>query len=337
MNIVVYDIAAFDGGAATILKQYIEKARKDVSNQWWFIVSLPDLVCYETENVHILYQEKLNQSGLRRWISRYIFEHTRLSKIISQIKPDKAISLQNMPIPKTKCSQTVYLHQSLQFAPVRFSFLKKEERSLAIRQRLICYLIKKNLYKADKIIVQTKWMKEATAEWTGIPEGRIYVEAPITNKSQVTTEGPVVRTPYMFFYPASGYIYKNHRVIIEASKLLKRDGIHNYHITFTLNPSENVFVKSLYDEVQKEQLPISFIGYQDQDAVLARYVEQTLLFPSYIETFGLPLQEARAFNAPIIASNCPFSHEVLEGYDRCLFVKWDDAHAWADAILKSMV
>lgn len=336
MKIVVYDIAAAGGGGTTILKQYIEKAKRDTENQWWFIVSLPGLQVDNSKNVHVLYQAELNKSGIKRWINRFFFEHFRLSGIISQINPDWVLSLQNMPMPKARGSQTVYLHQSLQFAPVKFSFLKNEERACAIRQRIICRLIQMNLRKADEVIVQTRWMKKATAQWTGIPEERIHVESPRMTEYAGSTKESAVRNPKLFFYPASGHIYKNHRIIIEACKLLKHDGIHDYHITFTLNPSENGFVKSLYDEVQREQLPISFIGFQNQEAVFAKYAEQTLLFPSYIETFGLPLQEAKAFNAPIIASDCPYAHDVLEGYDHCLFAKWNDAQAWADAMKKEL-
>ena len=63
-----------------------------------------------------------------------------------------------------------------------------------------------------------------------------------------------------------------------------------------------------------------------------KYAQQTLLFPSYIETFGLPLQEARGYGAEIIVSDCDFAHEVLEEYDRCKYVPWDDATAWAEAM-----
>lgn len=336
MNIIVYDVAAAAGGGATILKQYIEKAKTDKDNQWWFIVSLPELKDNDSENVHVLYQATLNIAGIKRWINRFFFEQFRLSGIISQINPDLVLSLQNMPMPKVECLQTVYLHQSLQFAPVKFSFMKKEERTCAFRQRIICRLIQQNLRRADSVVVQTRWMKKATAYWAGIPEERIHVETPCALEYEVRTENSAIRNSRKFFYPASGHVYKNHRIIIEACKLLKRDGIHDYHITFTLNPSGNYFEKSLYDEVQKEQLPISFIGYQDRDAVFAKYAEQTLLFPSYIETFGLPLQEAKAFNAPIIASDCPYAHDVLEGYNHCLFAKWDDAKAWADAIKQEL-
>lgn len=49
--------------------------------------------------------------------------------------------------------------------------------------------------------------------------------------------------------------------------------------------------------------------------VMKEYTRSVLLFPSYIETFGLPLLEARMSGSPILASDCPFSHEILDDYD----------------------
>ena len=332
MNIIVYDIAALGGGGVTVLDQYIEHAKVDKENQWWFIIALSGYEKHETDNVHIVYQKELDVRGLKRWLRRFVFEHRKLSGVVSRIKPDRVLSLQNMMMPKAKCPQTVYLHQSLQFAPVKFSFLKREERSCAFRQRVICRLMKPSLRRADEIIVQTVWIKKATARWLGISEGRIRVERPSVPILTKCSSNRGSRDKRMFFYPAAGNVYKNHRIIIEACKRLTKEGYSDYRVEFTLKPTESEFVKAMYDEVQKEQLPISFIGYQDKKSMSEKYAHQTLLFPSYIETFGLPLQEALTYGADIIASDCEFAHEVLEEYDRCKYVAWDDAKAWAEAM-----
>lgn len=336
MNIIVYDIAALGGGGVTILDQYIEHAKVDKENQWWFIIALSGYEKHETDNVHIVYQKELDVRGLKRWLRRFVFEHRKLSGVVSRIKPDRVLSLQNMMMPKAKCPQTVYLHQSLQFAPVKFSFLKKEERSCAFRQRVICRLMKPSLRRADDIIVQTEWMRKATAKWLGISEESIRVERPSMPIPVERTRMQLSTNKNCFFYPAAGNVYKNHRVIIEACKILKQDGYLDYCVEFTLKPDDNDFVKAMYDEVQREQLPISFIGYQNEKSMNDKYAQQTLLFPSYIETFGLPLLEAQTYGAEIIASDCDFAHEVLERYDRCRYAAWDDAAAWAEAMKNAL-
>ena len=49
------------------------------------------------------------------------------------------------------------------------------------------------------------------------------------------------------------------------------------------------------------------------------YNRSTLIFPSYIETVGLPLLEARELGSIILASDCPFSREVLDGYENAYY------------------
>ena len=60
-------------------------------------------------------------------------------------------------------------------------------------------------------------------------------------------------------------------------------------------------------------------GRLPYDEVVTRYHTATLLFPSYIETFGYPLAEARQAGTIVLASDTAFSREVLEGYENAYF------------------
>ena len=71
--------------------------------------------------------------------------------------------------------------------------------------------------------------------------------------------------------------------------------------------------------VLDEDLPIEFIGSIDIEAVYEYYSKSILIFPSYIETFGLPMLEAKMHKSPILASDCAFSHEILDGYSDVKF------------------
>jgi glycosyltransferase involved in cell wall biosynthesis len=59
-----------------------------------------------------------------------------------------------------------------------------------------------------------------------------------------------------------------------------------------------------------------------------------LVFPSFIETFGLPLTEAASFGLPIIVADLPYAREVLKGYEGVTFIPYNDPEAWGKAILK---
>ena len=52
-----------------------------------------------------------------------------------------------------------------------------------------------------------------------------------------------------------------------------------------------------------------------REQMAQRYSESILLFPSYLETVGLPLLEAKQYGAPIIASDCAYAHETVGEYE----------------------
>ena len=54
-----------------------------------------------------------------------------------------------------------------------------------------------------------------------------------------------------------------------------------------------------------------------------------LLFPSYIETFGLPLLEAAGAGIAIVSSDLPYAHDVIGEYEGVTYLDYQDAEAWA--------
>ena len=64
---------------------------------------------------------------------------------------------------------------------------------------------------------------------------------------------------------------------------------------------------------------IKFIGSIDRTKVLEKMMNSTLIFPSYLETYGLPLKEARELGTIVLASDCDFSKEVLKNYSNAYF------------------
>jgi len=311
VNIIVFDVPAETGGALAILKQYYEEAMNDLNNDWCFVISTPELV--ELENVRVLNFPWVKKS----WFHRLYFDRFVAHKIVEQYKADEVVSLQNVIVERVRCKQTLYLHQSLPFAEKRYRIL--ENFKFWVYQNLISRMIFKSIRKADTVIVQTEWMKDACVQKVGVSLDKFEVIQPNVNIEVKKSYKQENENNILFFYPSNAFVYKNHKVIVEAARLLKQQGIDNYNIVFTLKGDENGNIKKIYDVVKANNLPIRFIGQISLEEVYEYYCKSILIFPSYIETFGLPLLEAKIHGAPILASDCAFAHEILKNYDKVQF------------------
>ena len=71
-----------------------------------------------------------------------------------------------------------------------------------------------------------------------------------------------------------------------------------------------------------------------QKPSIDEYEKSVLLFPSYIETIGLPILEARAVKSPILLSDCLYSKSIAGNYELADFFKYDDPETLAKLMAK---
>lgn len=317
MNILVYSIAASESGALTILNDFYDQVclQKRKSIHWYFIISTPIIV--EKENITVLRYPWVKKN----WFYRLLFEYVYAPRIVKENSIDKIFTMTNTTIPFVKVPQIMYLHNSLPFAEHKFSIT--QDFKLWCYQRIIGKLIITSITKSKLVIVQTEWMKNVCKQI--IPQNRIKVLYPIVDIKSIRQISNKVPAHNLFFYPAGPLLYKNHELIVEACKRLKEQEITDYKIIFTFRGDENKLAKTLINDVKKNNLKIDFIGKISRDEVFKYYSCSTLLFPSYIETFGMPLLEARLSNAIVCASECAFSKEILNNYENAYFFDYKNS------------
>ncbi|WP_238389674.1 glycosyltransferase [Virgibacillus sp. MSP4-1] len=310
---MVFDVPAESGGALTILNQYYQNAINDKDNEWIFVVSTPEL--QDTKDVKVLKYPWVKKS----WFHRLYFDNFVAPKLVRKYltDTDEVISLQNTIIPKVKSFQTLYVHQPLPFVDIKFGM--RENLKFWIYQNIISNIIFRSIRKADRVIVQTKWMKESCLKKTKVTQGKIDIQEPKVNIEVKKKYKDTNLNKKIFFYPASGQSYKNHKVIVKATKALIEKGINNFEVYFTISKDDNKETRDIFALVMKYNLPIYFLGKIKLEEVYNYYSKSILIFPSYIETFGLPLLEAKLHQTRILASDCEFSHEILDGYDKVAF------------------
>lgn len=325
MKVMVFDVSAEIGGALSILNSFYNEYKTDQNDEHIFIVSKPELK--ETENIKVLQFPWVKKS----WLHRIYFDYFIAPKLVKKYKVDEVLSLQNIIVPNVKKKQKVFVHNALPFSEHRFSFF--DSKLLWFYQNILGKRIFKSIKKADSVMVQTNWMKEKCIEKLNIEPNKVEV---VSLKLDIEVKRPFTRTKESlstFFYPANGVAFKNHKVIIDACLKLKDQGIKDYKVIFTLKGNENNYILDLYKKVRDYQLPIEFIGNLSRDDLFDYYSRSILIFPSYIETVGLPLIEAGMHGTPILVSDSPYSHEILKGVENVSFFNAHDIRKLA-ALMK---
>lgn len=301
MRILVNDLAASASGALSVLESFYQYIREnDNENEYIFLLSGDYLE--ETERIKVRIIPEVKKSGFHK----LYFDLLSGKKVFNQYNPDYVISLQNIITFGYKGKQAVFVHQAIPFQKrKRFSFFKKDERAYAFIQTVVGYFIKKSIKKADRIFVQTNWMKEAIIGKCRISDRIVHVIPPeycIDNKYQYKLQRN------QFFYPAAfENNYKNQTCIYEAAEILQNKGKTDFNIILTL------------DKDHQQKYGCKFVGLLDKDQLYEYYSSSILVFPSYIETVGLPLVESMSVGAIIFVADCEYAHEVVGDYQNAYF------------------
>ncbi|MBS6396211.1 MAG: glycosyltransferase [Clostridiales bacterium] len=323
MRILVYDVAADSGGAVTVLQSFYEEFLKDTENEYVFVLSVYELP--ETAHIKVLNFPWIKKSPLHR----LYFDHFAAHKLVKRYHADKVLSLQNIELPHAGVPQIVYEHNALPFAEYRFK--PWEAFRPWTTQQILGRMMKKSIRRAEKVMVQTNWMKEEIVRQCRIPESRVEVKFPPvemleTKPYLLNAEKPV------FFYPANASAYKNHRTFLKACIYLKEKGLESYQVIWTVTGEENEGIRAIRKEAEEKGLPIEFRGAMPRRELFDLYASSVLVFPSYIETIGLPLLEARSAGAWIVVADCLYARDCVGDYERAEFFEALDARKLSEIL-----
>ena len=315
--------AATEGGALVILKQFLEgiSIYSNKNIYYYIFCSLEELKIYENKYIRIV-----NNIKGKKWLDRIKWDLWGLKNWGKKknIKADLLISFQNTGVRYYKdTKQLVYLHQTIPFKKkFNWKFFDKNERALWFYKNIYKIIIKYSLKNYSYIAVQTEWMKNAVIEQFNWAPKKITIIKP-NIKNIIIEEIPRINfndNKFHIFYPANTSIYKNHELIVNTLKYIKDSEIEIYknliiHFTFDGNlGNRNIELINLTKKLKVNE-HIKFEGKISYGKVLSLYKSCDLMvFPSYIETFGLPLIEAASFGIPILVADINYAREVIGSY-----------------------
>lgn len=316
-RVIVNSVASREGGALTILRQFIDKIPRN-GTKWLIFTS--DRVELSSPNPDVRIEKIAGTSSL---VKRVAWDTFGLSRWLRRhgIEPQGCISLQNTGFRAGRrgIPHFIYYHQSIPFYPGRWNPLKREQRTLAFYKYLYPFFVKLFLRKGTTVYVQLEYLREAFSIRYRHPLSQVKAFFPEVQPIGELATGaePDRESAIKLFYPADYYPYKNHRTLFEAVEPL--DGVQ---LIVTI-PSEH------------EGGNLLATGRLPYSEVLRQYRKvDGLVFPSTIEAAPLPLVEGAMCGLPIIASDMPFARQMLQGYEGAVFVPATDPDRWREAILR---
>jgi len=341
--IFVNDPAATEGGALTILKQFLDSIElySDKDYLYYVFCSIPELKVFENEQIKII-----NDIKAKKWIERIQWDFGGLKKWSKKnnIKADLIISFQNIGVKYFReTPQIIYFHQALSvYDEYHWNLFNKEERIYWFYQKIYPLLIKFSLPSNFYIIAQTETIKKKLQQKFKINKERILIISPDFNNIDINSIPSINFNDNKFhiFYPAATYLYKNHEVIIKALKYIKDNNLDVFnnllvHFTFDNSTLRNRELIKLINDLKVNDA-IKLEGKLSYDKTLMLYKSCDLVaFPSYLESFPLPLIETALFGLPLLASDLGFSREIIGNYEGAQFIDYRDEKEWAEKIIEA--
>lgn len=327
MRILVYDVAASNRGALSILTDFYQQVRqygKDA--EWYFVVSTPKLE--ETSNVHVLRFPWIK----RNLINRVFFDSFLIQSLVMRLKVDRVLSLQNVCITRCSLPQDISLHNALPFHKCDNTVLSGTVS--IFKQKYLNKKVLASLRNANRIFVPNEWIYNSCASIDGVDKEKLVLVKPNMRFPAFADSANtgLDNLEIVFYYPANAEPYKRHDLIYKACKRLVTEGQDSFRIVLTAQGNENSYIKSIKEKCDNDKLPISFSGNMTREEVYHYYCSSVLIFPSEIETDALPIIEAMMCNSFIVATRTDFAECILKDYPNSVLVPIGDDKSLAEAM-----
>jgi len=333
--IIISAINIKDGGGLSILSGALEYANGSLSKDYKIIALINNKNIFEQEYLNIDFLEfgKFSRYTLIRLFIEYFY-----FRILSNTyKPFLWLSLNDITPNVNSKIRAVYRHNALMFysMPIKNIFLQKK---LFIQKMSYRWIYSLNMSTNDYVVVQQSWIKKAFVEKFHLPEEKVIVAYPsIYSSKSSKTEEKVKSKTFTFFYPCLPRVFKNIELIITATKFISRKyPEREFRIILTINGRENNYSKKIAKSLNGIK-NVSLVGGLTRSEMNLQYKKSDcLIFPSHLETWGLPLSEAKEFGLPILSADLPYAHETINDYDQVLFFDVNNFRDLSDKMLLAM-
>jgi glycosyltransferase involved in cell wall biosynthesis len=331
-TLVISAINFSEGGPLTVLRECVKASSEALSGNWQVIALVHDKRLFEAAAGVTFIEFPLAK---RSWLMRLYYEWFHFYKLSKRLKPDLWLSLHDITPRVVARRQAVYCHNPAPFFSVSMRDALLDPKLFLFNRfykRLYAWGISRNRH----VIVQQSWLRSEFQRSFGLKEVVVAYPEMKPGTMSCMSEQAIKTGNKVFFYPALPRVPKNLDIIFEAVGLLNSQGVGGFEVRLTICGNENRYARMLlmkYSDVTN----IVLVGRQNQSQMAEQYKNcDCLLFPSRLETWGLPISESKVYGLPLLVADLPYAHETVGTYDRVRFFNPLDAGELA-AMMKSYI
>ena len=334
-NVVISAINFFEGGPLSVLKDCLSFLNDSAFlNQYNFIALVHKKSLFADDdytNIEIVEFPKSRSSYIFRLYYEYVYFKTfaKLHNVFFWL------SLHDITPSIGKVPQAVYCHNPSPFNKVNFGDIVVQPIQFFFRL-FYKYLYQINIKKNTFVIVQQLWIKNKFEDMFGLNRNQIIIappQIPQIASTYLEQQAEENVSKKMFFFPTFPRPFKNIEVICEAVKLISAKKKQGLKVVITIDGSENKYSKKIVEKY-KHIDAIHFIGLLKREEVYAYYSQcDCLIFPSKLETWGLPISEFKQFNKPMLVADLPYAKETVGGYGFVKFFNPTDSPQLSELVI----
>lgn len=206
-----------------------------------------------------------------------------------------------------------------------------------LRYRILMSFIKQFSKNSDFFCFQTSWILQTFIKRFGYDESHTHIY-PFFDLRQIERLQEIYldvkKEKGTFIYVSSNANHKNHKTLIQAWLILKKEFNLSPKLYLTI-PKDDNHLTGLIKSVNEQGARIFNLGIIPYHEILKNIQKSAFtIFPSTLETIGLGLVEGCLLGNKILAANLPYVKEVV--HPSSLFNPFDE-HSIAKTVKESIV
>lgn len=265
---------------------------------------------------------------IKSWSRRLWAEYVTMSGISKRLAPiDLWLSLHDTTPNVDARRQAVYCQTSFPFYRWRWRDFRMDFK-IPLFAMLTRFAYRINVHRNSHLIVQQRWLRDHLSPMLGVDPARFIIAPPerARHASPVPNRHTSTSSLTTFFYASTPDCHKNFETFAEAARRLEQElGCGRFQAIITIRGDENRYARWLHKH-WSDVSSLKFEGLMDRQRLFDAYAAaDCLVFPSKIETWGLPISEFMPQRRPMILSDLPYAHETAAGAPTVAFFPPDDA------------